>query len=89
MPRVQLIAPYGGDDAECGCCGDHVLDLGQDGDGGRAGMDAPAAFGHRHALHPVDAALELQPAEHALAGDGGEASRGAHVGFVEHAANGA
>ena len=35
-------------------------------------MDAPAAFGHGHALHPVDAAFELQFGEHAGAGDIGD-----------------
>ena len=35
-------------------------------------MDAPAALGHRHALHPVHAALELELGEHALPGDVGD-----------------
>ncbi|VXB95231.1 hypothetical protein BREVUG8_70089 [Brevundimonas sp. G8] len=49
-----------------------VLDLGQDRDRRRRGVDAPLRLGRRHALHPVDAALELQPAEHAVAGDRGD-----------------
>ena len=35
-------------------------------------MDAPAAFGHRHALDAVDAAFELELGEHAGAGDIGD-----------------
>ena len=36
------------------------------------GVDAALRLGVRHALHPVHAALELQPAEHALALDRGD-----------------
>src|SRR5438876_3925158 len=43
-----------------------VLGLGQHGDGHRRGVDAPLRLGHRHALHAVHAALELEPAEGAL-----------------------
>ena len=46
--------------------------LGQHGDRRRRGMDAPAAFGHRHALHEVHAALELQFGEHPGAVDLGD-----------------
>src|SRR3546814_5355315 len=37
-----------------------LLGLGQHRDGRGAGVDAPAAFGDRDALHPMHAALELQ-----------------------------
>ncbi|MND86557.1 hypothetical protein D3C80_785280 [compost metagenome] len=50
----------------------HVLDLGQDRDGGRRGVDAPLGLGRRNPLDAVNAAFELQPPEHALAGDGGD-----------------
>ena len=43
-----------------------VLGLGQHGDGHRRGVDAPLRLGHRHALHAVHAALELEPAVGAL-----------------------
>ena len=46
----------------------HFVRLGQHCHRRRAGVDAPAAFGHRHALHAVDAAFELQPGKHAIAG---------------------
>ena len=36
-----------------------VLDLGQHGDGGGRGVDAPLRLGDRHALHAVHAGLEL------------------------------
>ena len=49
-----------------------LLGLGQHRDGRRRGVDAAAALGHRHALDAVDAAFELQPREHALAGDRGD-----------------
>src|SRR5690606_37996949 len=49
-----------------------LLDFGQDSDGRGRGMDAPRAFRHRHALHAVHAALELQAREDALAGDRGD-----------------
>ena len=35
-------------------------------------MDAPLGLGRRHALHAMDAALELQPREHAPARDLGD-----------------
>ena len=44
-----------------------VLGLGQHRDGDRRGVDAPLRLGRRHALHAVHAALELEPAEGALA----------------------
>ena len=44
-----------------------LLGHGQHRDGGGAGVDAPAAFGNRHALDAVDAALELQLGEHTIA----------------------
>ena len=50
----------------------HILHLRQDGDGGRGGVDAAPGLGLGHPLNPVDAALELQPAEDALAGDRGD-----------------
>src|SRR3546814_14486887 len=43
-----------------------LLGLGQHRDGRGAGVDAPAAFGDRDALHPMHAALELQLREDAL-----------------------
>src|SRR5690606_1129424 len=46
--------------------------LGQDGDGCCRGVDAPAAFGHRYALHAVHAAFELELGEHAIARDVGD-----------------
>ena len=49
-----------------------ILGLGQHRDRRRRGVDAPAAFGHRHALDAVDAAFELQPGEHAGAVDRGD-----------------
>ena len=49
-----------------------ILDLGQDRDGGGRGVDPAAGLGGRNALDAVDAAFELQPAEDALAGDGGD-----------------
>ena len=49
----------------------HFLGLGQHGNRGCRGMDAALSFGGRHALHPVHAGFELQPREHALAGDRG------------------
>src|SRR5581483_9947890 len=49
-----------------------VFDLGQHGDGGGGGVDAPLRLGVRHALYAVDAALELQATEHAVALDGGD-----------------
>ena len=45
---------------------------GKHGDRGGRGVDAAAAFGRRHALDAVDARLELQLREHALARDGGD-----------------
>ena len=42
-----------------------VLDLGQHGDGGGGGVDAALRLGVGHPLHPMHAAFELQPAEHA------------------------
>ena len=42
-----------------------VLRLGQNGDGRRRRVDAPLRFGGGHALHAMDARLELQPREHA------------------------
>jgi hypothetical protein len=45
------------------------LGLGQHGDGGGRGVDAPARFGFRHALHPVHAAFVFEPREDALARD--------------------
>jgi hypothetical protein len=45
------------------------LGLGQDGDGGRRGVDAPARFGFRHTLHPVHAAFVFEAREDALAHD--------------------
>ena len=44
-----------------------ILGFGQHRDGRRRGVDAPAAFGHGHALDAVDAAFELQFGEHARA----------------------
>ena len=46
--------------------------LGQHRDGGGRGVDAALGLGGRHPLHAVDAALELQPAEHPLAADRGD-----------------
>ncbi len=46
--------------------------LGQHRHGRRRGVDAPAALGHRHALHAVHAALELELGEHAGARDVGD-----------------
>jgi len=47
----------------------HVLGLRQHGDGDGGGVDAAARLGDGHALHPVDAALELEPAPRAAALD--------------------
>ena len=47
------------------------LGLGQHRDRGRRGVDAPARFGLRHALHAVHARFELEPREHVAAGDRG------------------
>ena len=44
-----------------------VLGLGQHRDGHRRGVDAALRLGHRHALHAVHAALELEAAVGALA----------------------
>src|SRR5262245_7697335 len=49
-----------------------VLHLRQDGDGGSGGVDAPARFGGRNALHAMHARLVLEPGEHTLAGDRGD-----------------
>ena len=46
-----------------------VLGLRQHGDGRGGGVDAALRLGVRHALHPVHAALELQPREDAAALD--------------------
>src|SRR5690606_8228629 len=46
--------------------------LGQHRYGRRRGVDAPAAFGHRHALHAVDPAFELELGEDAVARDVGD-----------------
>ena len=51
-----------------------LLGLGQHRDGRGGGVDPAAALGDRNALDAVDAALELQPGEHALAGDRGDTS---------------
>ena len=48
------------------------LGLGQHRDGRRRGVDPPAAFGRGDALDAVDPAFELQPREHAIAGDRGD-----------------
>ena len=40
----------------------------QHGDGCGRSVDAPLGLGRRHALHPMDAALELEPGENAAAG---------------------
>ena len=49
-----------------------VLGLGQHRHGGGGGMDAALRLGLRHALHPMHAGFELEPREHALAGDVGD-----------------
>ena len=49
-----------------------LLRLRQHGDGRRRSMDAPARLGRRDALHAMHAGLELQPREHAFAGDRGD-----------------
>jgi hypothetical protein len=41
-----------------------LVGLGQHGHGGRRGVDPPLGLGRRHALHPVDAALEAQRVVH-------------------------
>ena len=46
-----------------------VLGLGQHGHGRGRGVDAAAALGHRHPLHPVHAGLVLEPGEHPLPRD--------------------
>src|SRR5204862_322850 len=46
-----------------------VLGLGEHGHGHGRGVDAPLGLGHRHALHAVHAALELEAAEGALPDD--------------------
>ena len=47
-----------------------LLGLGHDQHAGRRGVDAALGLGHRHPLHPVHAALVLQPGPDALAGLG-------------------
>src|SRR3546814_14473589 len=49
-----------------------ILGLRQHRDRRRRSMDAPAAFGRGHALHPMNPAFKLQPGEHALPGDAGD-----------------
>ena len=44
----------------------HLVELRQDGDRHRGGVDAALRFGRRHALHAMRAGLELQPRERAL-----------------------
>ena len=52
-------------------------------DTGGAGVDAPLAFGHRDALHPVDAGFILETAIRALALDGEDHFlEAAHVAFA-------
>ncbi len=47
-------------------------------------MDAPAAFGHRHALDAMHAGFEFQPGEHAAPGDAGHhLLDAAQAGIVE------
>ena len=46
-----------------------LVHLGQDDDRGGAGVDAAAGLRGRDALHAMDAALELEPAVGAIAGD--------------------
>ncbi len=41
-------------------------------DGCGRGVDAPLGLGRRHALHPMDAALEFEPGENATAGNFGD-----------------
>ncbi len=48
-----------------------LLGLGQHRDGGGRGVDAAAALGDRHPLHPVRARFELQALEHVVPGDRG------------------
>jgi len=50
----------------------NLVRLWQHRDSRRAGVDAPAAFGHGDALHPVHAAFKLQLGEHPGAGDVGD-----------------
>ena len=52
-------------------CDIDILRLGQHGDGGRRGVDAPAGLGLRHPLHPVHAGFELEPGIGAAPADGG------------------
>ena len=47
-----------------------VLGLGHHQDAGRGGVDAALRLGHRHPLHAVHAALELQQGVRRLAGLG-------------------
>ena len=49
-----------------------LLGLGQHRNGRGGGVDTPAAFGRGHALDAVNAAFELQPTKHAVAGDRGD-----------------
>ena len=49
-----------------------LLGLGQHRHGRGRGVDAALRLGRRHALHAVHARFELQPGEHAAAGDGGD-----------------
>src|SRR5580692_11367978 len=42
------------------------------GDSCSRGMDAPLSLGRRHALNPMDAALELEPGENAAARNFGD-----------------
>src|SRR6185369_13964720 len=46
-----------------------IVRLGEHGDGGRRGVDAPLGLGRGHALHAVDAALVAEVGEHGLPGD--------------------
>ncbi len=63
-----------GVDLEVGLVDDEIRFLreGQDRDGRGGGVDAPLRFGRRHALDPMHAALELEPGEHAAAGNLGD-----------------
>ena len=47
----------------------HLVGLGKHGDRGRRGVNPPLRLGDRHPLHPVDAALVLQPGPSILPAD--------------------
>ena len=70
MLAAGALGAVGVDAQVLGFDGDvHLFGFGQDGDGGRRGVDASARFGARHPLHPMHTRFELEPGEDAAPGD--------------------